>query len=429
MKIFVLFKDVISKISFLFAVLVAATSAYSQIPELVFTNVVLESGTAGEDGAKYRFSNVTTGLDAVVEIKGRSSAAVVLSSIDTSGPGLGYTKAFQPVLGIPGTAPANTNWSMDFRLTFYKANTTIKIPVTQFNVTGVDIDGDGSTLSEWAQMEKLSKIDSALINSLTFTKTGISGQGDDFKVEGIVANSPGIDTSAINVMATYTYNNKDEIDFTIGAKTFASSTNAGMRLNSLWFRTFFNPLLPVKMMSFTAVLNNDNKVALKWATATEENASHFIVEKSTDGKSYMEAGIVFANGTTSDVMNYSFFDNVNTSQTSIIYYRLCTVDIDGKTEFSAIRIIRISKQSSNTISIITYPNPVTAEIRITIPASWQNKRVVYEVVSNNGQVTKRTESSNSNQTEIMNVSKMNAGFYIVRAICDGQIAQQKIIKQ
>jgi hypothetical protein len=164
MKTFVPFKKLGIQICLLSVVLVSFISVYSQvIPELVFQNPVLQSGVAGNDGAEYLFSNVGTNLDAVVKIKGRSSNTVVLSSIDTSGPGLGYTKAFQPVLGIPGTAPANSTWSMDFRITFYKAGTNSKANISQFFVTGIDIDGDGSTLNEWAEMDKIESIDSALI--------------------------------------------------------------------------------------------------------------------------------------------------------------------------------------------------------------------------------------------------------------------------
>ena len=428
MKTFVPFKKLILKCSFFLAVLVSTSSVFSQvIPELVFTSAVLESGTAGEDGAKYRFSNVATAIDAVVEIKGRSSASVILSSIDTSGAGLGYIKAFQPVLGIPGTAPANTTWSMDFRLTFYKAGTNTKVTISQFSVTGLDIDGDGSALSEWAQMNKIKSIDSALINSLTFTNMGTSGQGDDFKIEGIIANAPGIDTTATNVMATYKYINKDGFDFSIGAKTSVLTTTAGMRLNSLWFREFFNPPLPVKLISFTATLNN-NKTDLRWTTAAEMNASHFSIEKSFDGTNFSEAGIVFANGNTTNEMHYSFTDNVNTDQASVIYYRLRSVDIDGKSEYSSTRMIRMNEGSDNKISILTYPNPVTNELRITIPANWQNKKVSYELFNANGQATKKTQTTASSQTETMNVSNIASGFYIVRVTCDGQIAQQKIIK-
>nr|WP_287424193.1 hypothetical protein [Candidatus Brachybacter algidus] len=48
--------------------------------------------------------------------------------------------------------------------------------------------------------------------------------------------------------------------------------------------------LPVKLTAFTAILNN-NKVDLKWTTASEVNVSHFVVEKSTDGINYSDAGM------------------------------------------------------------------------------------------------------------------------------------------
>jgi hypothetical protein len=189
-----------------------------------------------------------------------------------------------------------------------------------------------------------------------------------------------------------------------------------------------NIALPVKLYSFSANLNN-NKVDLKWVTASEINVSHFIVEKSTDGVNYTNAGVVFANGNATDKTNYSLTDNINTSLSGVIYYRLRSVDIDGKNELSATRIIRISKQKEETVSIVTYPNPVSNEVRITIPANWQNKKVVYEVYAANGRMVKRSETASSSQTETVNVSSLSPGFYIVRVSFEGQTAQQKIVKQ
>jgi Secretion system C-terminal sorting domain len=174
---------------------------------------------------------------------------------------------------------------------------------------------------------------------------------------------------------------------------------------------------------------NNNKVDLKWATASEINASHFMVEKSTDGVNFSEAGMVFATGNAADKADYSLSDNVNMNQAGVIYYRLRSVDIDGKNELSATRIIRIGKQADKNISILTYPNPVSNEVRITIPANWQNKKVLYEIFNAAGRTTKRIETANSSQTETINVSSMATGFYIVRVNFEGQTAQQKIIKQ
>ncbi|MEI2740432.1 MAG: hypothetical protein V9F01_16790 [Chitinophagaceae bacterium] len=45
-----------------------------------------------------------------------------------------------------------------------------------------------------------------------------------------------------------------------------------------WFN--YPSTLPVKLSSFSATLNNNSKVDLKWSTATETNLSHFVVERS-----------------------------------------------------------------------------------------------------------------------------------------------------
>ncbi|HKC36135.1 MAG TPA: T9SS type A sorting domain-containing protein, partial [Chitinophagaceae bacterium] len=186
--------------------------------------------------------------------------------------------------------------------------------------------------------------------------------------------------------------------------------------------------LPVQLKYFTAQLNN-NKVDLKWVTSTEINTSHFVIEKSLDGRNFSEAGTVFAFGNTTEEKNYNFTDNINGLQAAVIYYRLRTVDVDGKSGYSATRIIRVGKQTEQTISILTYPNPVSNELRITMPNDWQNKKVTFEIFNVSGQVSKRTESTNSGQTETLNVSNLIRGLYFVRASCEGQTAQQKIVKQ
>ncbi len=397
--------------------------------ELVFQNPVLESGIFGVDASKYRFSNICSGIDAVIEIKGRSSNQVVLSSIDTVGAGLGYNKAFQPVLGIPGTAPANSSWWMDFKLSFYQSGTTTPVTGTDFYATGLDIDGDGVSINEWAEMYKIESIDSAVVNSLVFTQLAPYFQGYDYRVDGIIANAVGIDTNALHVKSKYRYANKNNISFRIGANNGGTPSSAAMRLNSIWFNEFYAGIpMPIKLISFTANLENE-KAIVNWTTTTETNVSHFVIKKSIDGKTFTDAGVVLAYGNTTDKMNYSFSDNLINTEARVIYYKLCSVDIDGKNEYSQTRIIRISKTGDNNITITTYPNPVSNEVRITIPASWQNKKVVYELFSANGQTAKKMETGSSNQTETLNVCNLNSGLYFVKVTCEGQTAQQKIVKQ
>ena len=238
----------------------------------------------------------------------------------------------------------------------------------------------------------------------------------------------GIDTSALATMYTVKRTSVNSINIKVGAISIASPSAS--RQYSLYMKDFSYNLntLPVKLYSFNANLNN-NKVDLKWVTASEINVSHFIIEKSTDAINFSEAGLIFAYGNPTDKTNYTHSDNINTNQAGVIYYRLRSVDVDGKSELSETRIIRISKQTEKGVSIVTYPNPVSNEIRVTIPANWQNKRVVYEIFNMSGRTAKRIEAASSNQTEIMNVSALAPGFYIVRVSFEGQTAQQKIIKQ
>lgn len=187
--------------------------------------------------------------------------------------------------------------------------------------------------------------------------------------------------------------------------------------------------LPVTLVSFNAMLGNNNLVNLSWTTASEQNVSHFVIEKSVDGQNYSDAALVFATGNSSEKVNYAHTDALGTSFAKVIYYRLRSVDLDGKSQLSEARIIRTTKATGSNISILAFPNPVTSELRITIPANWQNKKVTYEVYSLNGSLTTKKENANSSQTETINVSKAAPGVYMVRVSCEGETAQQKIVKQ
>ncbi len=189
-------------------------------------------------------------------------------------------------------------------------------------------------------------------------------------------------------------------------------------------------LLPdVNQTSFTVMLNNESKVDLKWSTATEINLSHFMVERSTDGINFSDAALVFAYGNTTSRSDYAFRDNISNIQSDVVYYRLRYVNVDGKNQNSEVRSLRIGKQADDNNSIVTYPNPVSKEVFINIPANWQNKKVGYEIVSENGQTAKKIEVGNSSETESIKVSNIAPGFYIVKVTCDGVTAQQKIVKQ
>jgi hypothetical protein len=209
-----------------------------------------------------------------------------------------------------------------------------------------------------------------------------------------------------------------------------SSVNVPMGQWNHSFDAGFKPasILPLKFTSFSALLKN-NKVELKWVTANEINVNHFIVEKSFDGKAFANAAIVFSsrNGGINSV--YQFVDDF-TGNNAIVYYRIRSVDFDGKNTVSEIRSIQTpTKQGDESLKIITYPNPVINEVNITIPDTWAQQKITYQVINAAGVVVKAIQANNSLLKQTIAINNLPAGLYIITANNQAKVLQQRIIKQ
>jgi hypothetical protein len=117
--------------------------------------------------------------------------------------------------------------------------------------------------------------------------------------------------------------------------------------------------LPVELTSFSASCEED-VVTLSWSTASEQNSSHFDVEKSIDGEIWRVIGTVLAAGNSTQDINYSFIDDEKSNGQN--YYRLNQVDIDGKNEyFGPIQTNCVEK-----IQFTTFPNPSDASFQVIL---------------------------------------------------------------
>ncbi|MDX2045725.1 MAG: T9SS type A sorting domain-containing protein [Chitinophagaceae bacterium] len=415
----------------------ALSTSFSQ--ELEFKNPSLESGSAGADGAVYRFPNVKTSngsnIDALVKINGRSSSQVKLVDIDKNG--MGHNKAFQPQVGYGTNNSVNgaADWWMEFEISFVNAGKTTSASVNAFDLSSLDIDGNGSRLNEWVSVYGLKSyvLESSSKLSISNIVENVLGvvKSAGTKFTGPVTTYNDIDTNATDVMTTSKFENVNTFKIRTGA-TASGSTSATDRMYSFWFRSFtYNAPalgnLPLDLISFTANLNKSG-VELKWTTLNERNVSHFVIEKSSDGKNFADAGMVFANGLTYIPSDYFFKDNIGTSNNAVIYYRLRSVDIDGKYSLSASRVIRTGKVSES-ISIITYPNPAVNDVKVTLPSAWQGKQVVIDVYNNNGVLVQQKRSSYSSQTEVISLAQLQRGIYTVKAASGSESALQRIVKQ
>ena len=398
-----------------------------------FQNPALVAGVDGQNNAIYLFADVNADMDATVRIVGRSSASVNLVNIDI--PAQGHQDAFQPQIRYGnGNVGSAIDYWMEFEVIFYNKDTYVPATISTFNVTGLDIDGNGDRLREYDAFYSASSYTletGSLISVTNLVGNVLSALQPGRRFRGPVAEWGGIDTTATELMATMNYQNTNTMIVRFGATTSGSTTGAS-RLYSNYFKSFTYSApqlttLPLTLLSFSATLNK-NQVDLKWTTTNEVNVSHFNIERSTDGVTFNEAGMVMAYGNTSTTKNYSFADNITGITSSVLYYRLRSRDFDGKTQLSETRVIRLSKQKES-VTILTYPNPVSNELRITLPSSWQNKPVKIELFNASGQLVRLKKSESASQTENLGMIDLSKGFYVVRATNSlNETSQQSIVK-
>jgi photosystem II stability/assembly factor-like uncharacterized protein len=173
---------------------------------------------------------------------------------------------------------------------------------------------------------------------------------------------------SIDLLDTFTADDTILIRFRLF--TDAAVTSWGWAIDDLVIQGVF---IPVELVSFSAS-TNENKISLRWETATEKNNSGFDIERSTDDETYAKIGHVQGKGTTTEKQSYAYLDQSTAG--GKFYYRLKQIDYDGKFHYSnSIEVNAIPTVYSLSQN---YPNPFnpTTTIKFQIP---KQERVVLEI--------------------------------------------------
>jgi hypothetical protein len=99
--------------------------------------------------------------------------------------------------------------------------------------------------------------------------------------------------------------------------------------------------LPINLTKLEAMRLDRGEVELKWQTAAEHGASHFVVMRSRDNQNFEPIGSVAAKGETTSTQYYTFIDRTATGASSL-YYRLEQHDINGEAQNSRSIAVRIN---------------------------------------------------------------------------------------
>ena len=146
-------------------------------------------------------------------------------------------------------------------------------------------------------------------------------------------------------------------------------------------------VLPVHLTQFNARPIPGNRVQLSWTTAQEQQNKGFRIERGTlssQGK-FNRVGYVYSqgvNGFSSASRNYNFTESIPQGE-KYAYYRIVQEDLDGRLNFSDIKLVKFN--TSSTIQIGLEPT----EGRITIYRDPGVRKMDYLVTDQLGRIIKQ----------------------------------------
>jgi hypothetical protein len=385
-------------------------------PDYSFTSFSHVSGTDKQVGALYRFTNVKSGLDALVTITA-ITGGVSINNLDG---GSGYSEAFQPVV----TAPSGANGYIEFNIQFVTAGTSTPVVQTTVAATPIDVDGDNN-VKEFDQIQRISGVVDYNVTGLELSIGYASGWFTGTNIGAV--DYPGIDTSAKGVMFTVINTNISSFRIRTGVNNQGNS-NVN-RLRSVYFRRFIYPvsaLLPLShLISFTGAASQ-NKVSLNWELAAGHSFSKVIVERSENGTTYIavnETAVASADKNTK--ASYTDF-KVNDGN---VYYRLKMITVAGKTEYSNVLVFK-SGNNNSTKQIKVYPTAIQSSVAVNVTAE-NSGSAVFQIADYSGRIVYQQAinlQTGNNNIAIQGLDKLMKGNYIALVKQGNSVHQQKVVK-
>lgn len=187
-------------------------------------------------------------------------------------------------------------------------------------------------------------------------------------------------------------------------------------------------LLPVEGLEFSGKWEDPARVELVWETASEVNSSHFVVQRSVDGRRYADVGRVVAAGDSDAMRSYRFTENpgLDIRHMQLLYYRLQATDLNG--DFRHSEIIVLSPPAPAAFVDNLYPNPAqdVLHFQITTENTGYLQLSVFDAVGKEV-VRLSFEPMDAGARHSLRVATLPAGIYWARFSWDGHSTTRKFV--
>lgn len=185
--------------------------------------------------------------------------------------------------------------------------------------------------------------------------------------------------------------------------------------------------VPVRMLSFTAVVNN-NIVTLNWSMANEFNNKGWDIERAplTGNASWQDIGFVNGAGNSSLTTKYSFADN--TVAQGAYQYRLKQTDANGSVTYS--RIIIVRNNGNTVLNVSGYPNPfrTSATIIYSIPTNGNIRLTLHNAQGQLLSVISDGFLQKGTYQKLINTANLPGGKYVLRLSNGNKVISNSLLK-
>lgn len=290
----------------------------------------------------------------------------------------GVSGAYIPVTFNKSNA-VNTNITVSTRSATAANNTPLPSAVTHMNVPNMSVtqanDGTNTTIDRWWYITPSTPSTSPVSLDLNFTYRGVENTATGCPQNGNFGAQYWVNYSASN----YGWKQNNAVygtwpgitTGTQGATTTTGLINLpdGTLQTSYWVLSCSANPLPIELVLFNVLCQNNGKTLLQWKTATEANALRFDIQKSTNAIDFTTIANIPAQYPYGG--NYSFIDDTKNKGT--VYYRLKMIDKDGSFKYSSISDVNTDKCNNIRTQIYAYEKDLVANI---ITANTQSMRLM-----------------------------------------------------
>jgi hypothetical protein len=181
-------------------------------------------------------------------------------------------------------------------------------------------------------------------------------------------------------------------------------------------------ILTVNFSEFTASIIQGKKAKLDWETASEENTSSFIIERSKEGRNFEEIGRIIATGSSGNVNRYSFIDDAPRLENT---YRIKTVDLDGKTGYSKSICIKLNGMGGR---LSAFPNPVKDNLQVQTKMKGNLVVKLYDATGN--LVLQKTTRNDAGEFSFaLDLTRFSKGIYVITVENGSALEKLQFIKE